>query len=97
MSNGSLDSYAGAVFNDMGEMTILNSKFIDNSVNATYGSGGAIYDYSGILVVYNTTIANNSIDSNYSMGGGICNWTSHNIFIINSTIDGNKLYGDYTF
>ena len=96
-ASGSLDSYAGAVFNDMGDMTILNSKFTDNSVNATYGSGGAIYDYSGILVVYNTTIANSSVKSNYSMGGGICNWASHNIFIINSTIDGNKLYGDYTF
>ena len=31
------------------------------------------------------------------MGGGICNWASHNVFIINSTIEGNMLNGDYTF
>jgi C1A family cysteine protease len=31
------------------------------------------------------------------MGGGICNWASHNVFIINSTLDGNKIYGNYTF
>ena len=96
-ANGSKDSYAGAILNDMGEMTILNSRFINNSVNGTYGSGGAIYDYSGILVIYNTTILNNSVNSAYSMGGAICNWASHNVFIINSSIDGNRLYGNYTF
>ena len=94
---GSSDSYGGALFNDMGEITIINSQFINNTVRGQYGSGGAIYDYSGILVLFNSTVSNNTVNSNLSMGGGISTWASHNVYILNSTIDSNKLYGDYTF
>ena len=96
-ASGKYDSYAGAIFNDMGEITILNSQFINNSVIGNYSSGGAIYDYSGILVLFNSNITGNTLISNYSIGGGLCNWQSHNVFIINSSIDSNKIYGKYTF
>ena len=96
-ASGKYDSYAGAIFNDMGEMTILNSQFINNTVIGNYSSGGAIYDYSGILVLFNSNITGNTLISNFSIGGGLCNWQSHNVFIINSSIDSNKIYGKYTF
>ena len=92
-----MDAYAGALFNDMGEVSILNSRFINNSVIAGYGAGGAIYDYSGITVLFNSTISNNAINSSFSMGGGITTWASHNVYILNSSIDSNELYGYYTF
>ena len=98
--SGGNESFAGAIYNDMGEMTILNSKFISNYINGSFANGGAIYDFSGVLVIYNTTISNNTVNSTgggNSMGGGICTWASHNVFIINSSIEGNKLYGFYTF
>ena len=94
---GDGDSYAGALLNDMGEITIINSQFTNNTVLGDYGSGGAIYDYSGILVLFNSTISNNIINSSYAMGGGISTWASHNVYVLNSTIDGNSLYGNYTF
>ena len=92
-----MDAYAGALFNDMGEVSILNSRFINNSVIAGYGAGGAIYDYSAITVLFNSTISSNAITSSISMGGGIATWASHNIYLLNSSIDNNKLYGHYTF
>ena len=91
------DAYAGALFNDMGEITVINSRFINNSVNSPNGAGGAIYDYSGILVLFNSSIINNTIIADLSMGGGISTWATHNAYILNSTIDGNSLYGNYTF
>ena len=94
---GDGDSYAGALLNDMGEITIINSQFTNNTVLGYYGSGGAIYDYSGILVLFNSTISNNIINSSYAMGGGISTWASHNVYVLNSSIDGNSLYGNYTF
>ena len=94
---GKEDAYAGALFNDMAETTIINSKFINNSVTCPNGAGGAIYDYSGILVLFNSSIANNTVNSNISMGGAITTWATHNAYVLNSTIDGNKLYGEFTF
>ena len=94
---GKDDSYGGALLNDMGETTIINSRFIENTVLGYSGAGGAIYDYSGILVLFNSTVSDNTVYSNYSMGGGICTWASHNVYILNSTIDNNQLYGNYTF
>ena len=77
-----MDAYAGALFNDMGEVSILNSRFINNSVIAGYGAGGAIYDYSAITVLFNSTISSNAITSSISMGGGIATWASHNIYLL---------------
>ena len=94
---GDDDSYAGALFNERGEITIINSRFINNYVFGEYGAGGAIYDYSGILVLFNSTVSNNTVNSTFSMGGGIATWASHNAYILNSTIDSNKLYGNFTF
>ena len=97
IATGDLDSYGGALYNYMGEITIINSRFINNSVLRAYGAGGAIYDYSGILVLFNSTISNNVINSSIGMGGGIATWASHNVYILNSTLDGNSIYGSYTF
>ena len=94
---GKEDAYAGALFNDMGEITVINSRFINNSVNSPNGAGGAIYDYSGILVLFNSSIINNTISADLSMGGGISTWATHNAYILNSTIEGNSIYGNYTF
>ena len=94
---GSEDAYGGALINDMGEITIINCNFTNNSVVAGNGAGGAIYDYSGITVLFNSTVSYNAVNSSLSMGGGIANWASHNVYIINSTIDNNNLFGDYTF
>ena len=94
---GMTDAYAGALFNDMGEVTIINSKFIHNSISGENGAGGAIYDYSGILVLFNSSIVNNTVNTDFSMGGGIATWATHNAYILNSSLDSNRLYGAYTF
>ena len=94
---GKTDAYGGALLNDMGEITIISCNFENNSVIALNGAGGALYDYSCITVLFNSTVYNNIVNSTVSMGGGISNWQSHNIYVFNSTIDSNKLYGNYTF
>lgn len=93
----SLNAYAGAIYNEMGKIKILNSLFLNNTVcNASYGVAGAIYNFNGFLTIFNSSLINNTVDSNYSIGGAIYNYEAHNTFIINSTFDGNKLYGKYT-
>lgn len=94
----SLNAYGGVLYNDMGKVKILKSYFYNNTIyNATYGSAGVIYNFNGFLTISNSSFINNSIDSNYSIGGVIYNYESHNVYIINSTLDCNKVHGNYSF
>ncbi|RAP43608.1 MAG: hypothetical protein BZ136_09510 [Methanosphaera sp. rholeuAM74] len=68
-----------AIFND-GELTISNSKFINNS-----GATGVIRNYDGNLTIINSTLNNNKALS----GGIIHNYYGGNAKIINSQFNNN--------
>lgn len=88
----------GAIFNDLGELSVFNSKFINNGIQGDCGAGGAIYNYKGFLNFFNSSILDSRLsDSSSSLGGAICIWDGRNSYIINSTISGNTIDGDYVF
>ena len=79
-------------------MSIFNSTFVNNSITGDWGSGGAIYNLNGFLTVVNSSILNTTITPTYhSLGGAICIWNGRNTYIINSTISGNRINGEYVF
>ena len=94
---GEEDSYGGALYNFFGDVRIFNSAFINNSVNSTFSSGGAIYNLNGFLTLFNSSLENNSAISNYSIGGAIANWEAKNAYVLNSTLMGNRIEGEYVF
>lgn len=96
--DGKGSKYGGAIFNNFGELSIFNSTFVNNSITGDWGSGGAIYNLNGFLTVVNSSILNTTITPTYhSLGGAICIWNGRNNYIINSTISGNRINGDYVF
>ena len=98
VAKSSLNVYGSAIYNDLGSVSLLDSKFIDNRIDdADYGSGGAIYNFNGFLTVSNCEFINNSIKSNYSIGGAIYNYECHNVYVINSSFDENRIHGIYTY
>ena len=96
--DGKGSKYGGAIFNNFGELSIFNSTFVNNSITGDWGSGGAIYNLNGFLTVVNSSILNTTITPTYhSLGGAICIWNGRNTYIINSTISGNRINGEYVF
>ncbi len=82
--NGVTSDNGGAVYNTSGSITVLNSIFNGNQVNAIGGSGGAIYANS------NAIISNSSFIGNKALGaGGAIAATNGTVTISNSTISGS--------
>ena len=95
---GKYSKYGGAIYNNLGELSVFNSKFINNSLQGNWTSGGAIYNFNGFLTLFNSSILNTTLNPSYhSLGGAICIWNGRNSYIINSTISGNMINGNYGF
>ena len=62
-SHGVSNGYGGAIFNDGGSLTLLNSTVSNN----TAVKSGGIENHSGTLTLVNSTVANNT--GTYSVGG----------------------------
>ena len=95
---GNYSKYGGAIYNHLGELSIFNSRFINNALQGYWTSGGSIYSYNGFLTLFNSSITNTTLNPIYhSLGGAICIWNGRNSYIINSTISGNAINGNYVF
>lgn len=93
-------SYAGAIYNDGGELSIVQSSFNENFVNSNglnLGSGGAIYNINGGNVNLDSVVfENNYTNGASSYGGAIANdFTSgtETILTINNSVFKNN-YSD---
>ncbi len=96
--DGNGTKYGGAIYNSLGQLSIFNSKFTNNYLKGDWTSGGAIYNSNGFLTLFNSTISNTTLTPKYhSLGGAICNWNGRNSYIINSSISGNTINGEYAF
>ncbi len=92
-------SYAGAIYNDGGDLNIFESAFDDNFVNANglnLGSGGAIYNINGGSINIESAL----FDSNYtsgasSYGGAIAN-DSTNGDLTSLTINNSIFRNNYS-
>lgn len=80
----------GAIYNDLGTLTLNNLIITGNSVTTNAGgirnSGGG-----SVLTVNNCIVSNNTAGS--SSGGGIQNFSTSTVFINNSTFMGNTSGG----
>lgn len=90
-------SYAGAIYNDGGSLSITNSAFNENFVNANglnLGSGGAIYNVDGgNISINNALFENNYTSGASSYGGAVANDTTSatpTIMTINNSIFRNN-------
>ncbi|MCC9601933.1 dockerin type I domain-containing protein [Stieleria sp. JC731] len=62
------DTGGGGVFNNGGELSILNADISNNSATGTSGSGGGLFNLGGEMTVESTVIAGNTANR---AGGGI--------------------------
>lgn len=71
-SGGSGEVFGGAIANRQGTQTIINSIFMNNSVDSTahYANGGAVSNYQGSQTVSDSIFKNNSATSTYNAYGG---------------------------
>ena len=85
--NSSSSASGGAINNEVGTLTVLNSTFSGNFVSAPGGviAGGAIANY-GTLMIVNSTFSGNSAAASGG-GGGIANGGS--LTILDSTFSDN--------
>lgn len=89
-------SFAGALYNNGGEIRILEAAFADNFVdsnNLNYGVGGALYNLNGGNVIIDTALfENNYANGAASYGGAIANGyqQSNDIMTINNSIFRNN-------
>jgi len=92
LSSNSATSTGGGIEN-YGTLDIINSSVFGNTAKYV---GGISHHQSTLLNIINSTIANNSASgSSISRGGGIGNHIG-TITIINSTVSGNSVIGDYS-
>ena len=79
----------GAIFNDQGALTILNSAIVNNA--ATIGGAG-IENAGGTLAVTNSTFSGNRVTGTASASGGaIENNAYGKVTVVSSTIAGNTV------
>ncbi len=89
LSNGHIEGeekYGGTIFNEGGELTIINST-ISNSTGSE--NGGAIYNNLGKLKIYNSNIINNSAAQ---YGGAI--YTLGENYLENTNFTGNFIINE---
>ncbi|MEP7148126.1 MAG: choice-of-anchor Q domain-containing protein [Acidobacteriota bacterium] len=81
---------AGAIYNDLGTLTLNNLIITGNSV--TNNAGGIRNSGTGsVLTINNCIVSNNTAGT--SSGGGIQNFSTSTVFINNSTFMGNTSGG----
>jgi len=87
--NNKTSTGGGGIYSGSDELTIMNSKIINNTCSKS--GGGGIYIYSGTLSLNNCTISNNSVKetTGNARGGGLNIYNVTETEIINSTISGN--------
>lgn len=95
-------TFAGAIFNDGGNLNVANTSFTDNFVNAggrNFGVAGALYNLSGGTAnIDNTLFENNYTNGASSYGGAVANGYRESVYvaqmnITNSTFRNNYAYG----
>ena len=69
-SGGGTPNGGGAIYNNLGRLTLINSKVINNSL--TNGSGGGILNNNGTVNITGSIINNNTASS--AEGGGLSNF-----------------------
>jgi hypothetical protein len=65
--NNASENFGGAISQQYGKLTILDSTFIGNSVSGTGNSGGAVHVLGGDLEINNSFLSGNTTDNT---GGG---------------------------
>ena len=96
--------FAGAAFNFNGNMSIDNSHFSDNFVDAgdtNYGIGGAVYNLnSGVISIDSTNFTGNYAHGALAAGGAVANGFSNTdnpeMIINNSIFENNHSLGELT-
>ena len=89
-------SNGGGIWNDGSTLTMYDSEIVDNRIG---GVGAGLYSLHTVRVsknmLYNVTIANNvcGIFGNNAVGGGIYAREKSIIYLVNSTVHGNKAGG----
>lgn len=97
LSDGFNPSRGGAIFNNGGTVTVINSTFLNNQAF----SGGAIYnDNNGTLVVKNSTFSGNQANTGDGGGGAIYNnagvaSVTNSTFYNNQAFRGGALYNGF--
>jgi Right handed beta helix region len=75
----------GGIRND-GEVTITNSRLVDNNAPLRFGGRCGAIDNNGLVTIANSTLLGNRAND---FGGGICNSGEGAVRITNSTLSGN--------
>ena len=96
----SASSFAGAIFNNAGELTIDNSAFVDNFVDSAglnFGVAGALYNLNdGQVNIDSTLFSGNHTNGASSYGGALANGYQNNtatMSINNSVFNNNYSLG----
>ncbi|MCL2687561.1 MAG: hypothetical protein FWE58_03400, partial [Methanobrevibacter sp.] len=84
-ANSANGNNGGAIFNDGGNLSIINCAFENNYAD---GDGGAIYSANGIVNIKDSKFVGN----NASNGGAIANFEGGSFTIINSTFTNNSAF-----
>ncbi|WP_082879982.1 DUF11 domain-containing protein [Methylomonas methanica] len=91
VANGYADPQGGGVYNQFGNLTVLNSTFVGNTATRT---GGGIANYSDTSLANpggNLTVVNSTFFGNSSVFGGAIRNSGILATITNSTIVGNSV------
>lgn len=92
LGNTFTDLHGGAVFQETGKLTVIDSLVTGNTTNDVAADGGAIYVLNGEFVLNGTIVAGNSTKATASEGGGI--YVKNSAFTSNgSVITGNLTFG----
>jgi CSLREA domain-containing protein len=88
---GNTAQFGGAIANQLGALTLLQSTVSNNTANGNSVAGGGL-DVTGPLTVTNSTISGNIVTGTTgNSGGGI--WINGDSTITNSTITNNSVLG----
>jgi predicted outer membrane repeat protein len=86
LSNNKATNNGGGLYNDSGNVNIINSQFLSNVISGTTGTGGAIYVNTGASAIITASlISSNTAASN---GGGI--YSLATLSLTNVTLSGNR-------
>ncbi|MEQ1530623.1 MAG: choice-of-anchor Q domain-containing protein [Methylococcales bacterium] len=91
VADGYADPQGGGIYNQFGNLNVINSTFTNNTATRT---GGGIASYADLTLANpggNLTIANSTFSGNHSVFGGAIRNNSGTLSMVNSTIVGNSV------
>lgn len=95
----STSSFAGAIFNNSGNLNLQNAAFIDNFVNSdglSFGVAGALYNLNdGHAIIDSTLFSGNYTNGASSYGGAIANGNNTNQAVM--SINNSVFYNNYSY